>query len=58
MESFLERRISFTTIPSMIEEVMQRVNRTSINTLDDILEVDSMARATAYQWLLEFSAKH
>lgn len=42
----------------MIEEVMQRVNRTSINTLDDILEVDSMARATAYQWLLEFSAKH
>lgn len=58
VESFLERRISFTTIPSMIEEVMQRVNRTSINTLDDILEVDSMARATAYQWLLEFSAKH
>ena len=58
VESFLERRISFTTIPSMIEEVMQRVNHTSINTLDDILEVDNMARATAYQWLLEFSAKH
>jgi len=51
VEAFLKSRIPFTTIPSMIEQVMQAVNPKDIFTLEDVLTADSLAREAAYEWL-------
>jgi 1-deoxy-D-xylulose-5-phosphate reductoisomerase len=51
VESFLKRRMPFTTIPIMIEQVMQSVSRKDITSLEDVLEADREARETAHDWL-------
>ncbi len=51
VESFLKRRMPFTAIPTMIEQVMQTVSRKDIATLEDILAADRVARETAHEWL-------
>jgi 1-deoxy-D-xylulose-5-phosphate reductoisomerase len=51
VEAFLKSRISFTAIPSMIEQVMQVINPKDIFTLEDVLTADSLAREAAYEWL-------
>jgi 1-deoxy-D-xylulose-5-phosphate reductoisomerase len=51
VESFLKCQMPFTAIPAMIEEVMQRVGRKDIATLDDVLAADSLAREAAREWL-------
>ena len=51
VESFLEERMSFTAIPSMIEQTMQAVTQRDIKTLDDVLEADQQAREIALEWL-------
>ncbi len=51
VESFLKRRMPFTAIPAMIEQVMQTVSRKDIATLEDVLTADRVARETAHEWL-------
>jgi 1-deoxy-D-xylulose-5-phosphate reductoisomerase len=51
VESFLKRRMPFTAIPVMIEQVMQSVSRKDIASLEDVLEADREARETAHDWL-------
>ena len=51
VESFLKRRMPFTAIPAMIEQVMQTVSRKDIATLEDVLAADHVARETAHEWL-------
>jgi len=51
VESFLKRRMPFTAIPTMIEQVMQTVSRKDIATLEDVLAADRVARETAHEWL-------
>lgn len=51
VESFLEERMSFIAIPSMIEQTMQTVTQRDIKTLDDVLEADMQAREIALEWL-------
>ena len=51
VESFLKRRMPFTAIPVMIEQVMQTVSRKDVTTLEDVLAADCMARAAAHEWL-------
>jgi len=51
VESFLEGRMSFTAIPSMIEQTMQTVTQRDVATLDDVLEADKLAREVALEWL-------
>jgi 1-deoxy-D-xylulose-5-phosphate reductoisomerase len=51
VEAFLKSRIPFTTIPLMIEQVMQVINPKDIFTLEDVLTADSLAREAAYEWL-------
>jgi len=51
VESFLKRRMPFTAIPTMIEQVMQTVSCKDIATLEDILAADRVARETAHEWL-------
>ena len=51
VESFLEGRMSFTAIPSMIEQTMQTVTQRDVATLDDVLEADKLAREVALERL-------
>ncbi len=49
VEAFLSNKISFTSIPTIIEKVMQGHNVNICPCLDDIIEVDSWARNAAMQ---------
>lgn len=49
--SFLDEKLPFTSIPVMIEHVMQNVAQQTIHSLSDVLEADSIARETAGNWL-------
>lgn len=51
VESFLAGQMAFTAIPSMIEQVMQRISRKEVNTLEDVLAADTLAREVAREWL-------
>ena len=54
VESFLKRRMAFTSIPTMIEHVMQTVQQEEIVTLDDVLRTDMVARDAAREWLTNY----
>ncbi|MBX3641277.1 MAG: 1-deoxy-D-xylulose-5-phosphate reductoisomerase [Nitrosomonas sp.] len=49
--SFLDEKMPFTAIPTVIEYVMQNVKQQEIHTLNDVLSVDHIARETARNWL-------
>lgn len=49
--AFLERRITFLDIPRLIEDVMGKVTRAEVHSLQDVLEADAMARAVAEEWI-------
>lgn len=51
VEAFLNRRIRFTDIPALIEEVLSREATTSVGALDDVLQADIRARQRAADWL-------
>ncbi|WP_271408916.1 1-deoxy-D-xylulose-5-phosphate reductoisomerase [Pseudomonas sp. Q1-7] len=50
--AFLEGRIRFTEIASIIDEVLNREAATAVETLDSVLQADARARAAAQQWLV------
>jgi len=49
--SFLERRLAFHRIPELVEEVLERVAAASVQSLEDVLAADALARRTAMQRL-------
>jgi 1-deoxy-D-xylulose-5-phosphate reductoisomerase len=51
VESFLNGHMPFTSIPLMIEEVMQSIGPGDITSLNDVLAADRAAREAAYEWL-------
>jgi 1-deoxy-D-xylulose-5-phosphate reductoisomerase len=51
VESFLKSQMPFTSIPVMIEEVLQMLGRKDMATLNDVLAADSLAREAAHEWL-------
>ena len=51
MASFLERRLAFDRIPELVEEVLQRVAAAPVQSLEDVLAADALARRTAIQKL-------
>jgi 1-deoxy-D-xylulose-5-phosphate reductoisomerase len=44
VEAFLSARIRFTDIERVIDQTLQRITVTEINSLDDVLDVDERAR--------------
>ncbi|WP_342243134.1 1-deoxy-D-xylulose-5-phosphate reductoisomerase [Pseudomonas sp. OTU5201] len=50
--AFLDRRIRFTEIASIIDEVLNREAATAVETLDSVLQADARARAVAQHWLV------
>jgi len=51
VESFLQRRMPFTAIPVMIENVMRTIEPEELTTLEDVLRTDHLAREKAHAWL-------
>jgi 1-deoxy-D-xylulose-5-phosphate reductoisomerase len=51
VEAFLEERIAFDAIPSLVDEVMQNLEVSGINGLDDVLMHDKQARTRAMEWV-------
>jgi 1-deoxy-D-xylulose-5-phosphate reductoisomerase len=47
--AFLDRRIPFLAIPRMIADVLAALPVSAANTLDDVLNADAAARATAHE---------
>jgi 1-deoxy-D-xylulose-5-phosphate reductoisomerase len=49
--AFLDRRIAFLDIPRLIESVLASVPRQEVNALQDVLDADAAARASAQEWV-------
>lgn len=51
VSAFLERRIRFTEIASMIGDVLEAESNTAADSLDAVLHADAKARSLAEDWL-------
>jgi 1-deoxy-D-xylulose-5-phosphate reductoisomerase len=47
VQAFLDRRLNFTGITTVIDKVLQRLDSSPINVLEDVLEADAAARRLA-----------
>jgi 1-deoxy-D-xylulose-5-phosphate reductoisomerase len=47
VQAFLDRRLNFTGIAAVIDQVLQRLDSFPVKALDDVLEADSAARRMA-----------
>jgi 1-deoxy-D-xylulose-5-phosphate reductoisomerase len=55
VQAFLDRRLNFVGISTVIDRVLQRLNASPVNALGDVLEADAAARRLAVT-LVELSA--
>jgi 1-deoxy-D-xylulose-5-phosphate reductoisomerase len=55
VEAFLEERITFNAIPSLVGEVMQNLEASGIYDLNDILRQDKLARTRALELVKQIS---
>ncbi|HJE29396.1 MAG TPA: 1-deoxy-D-xylulose-5-phosphate reductoisomerase, partial [Pseudomonas nitrititolerans] len=51
VEAFLQGRIRFTEIASIIESVLERQASVAVRCLEDVLAADEQARRLAMGWL-------
>ncbi len=51
VEAFLNSRIPFSAIPTVVEETLQRTGTVSVHSIEALLELDRQARGTAREWL-------
>jgi 1-deoxy-D-xylulose-5-phosphate reductoisomerase len=47
VQAFLDRRLNFTGIAAVIDQVLQRLNSCPVTALGDVLEADATARRLA-----------
>ena len=47
MQAFLEKRLPFNVIPQVIEQTLMKQTRQDADTLDAVLQADSVARELA-----------
>jgi 1-deoxy-D-xylulose-5-phosphate reductoisomerase len=55
VQAFLDRRLNFVGISTVIDRVLQRLNTSPVTTLGDVLEADAAARRLAVD-MIELSA--
>jgi 1-deoxy-D-xylulose-5-phosphate reductoisomerase len=55
VQAFLDRRLNFVGISTVIDRVLQRISASPVNALGDVLEADAAARRLAVT-LVELSA--
>jgi len=53
--SFLEKRIRFTDIPLLIDEVLNREQIQPVESLEDVMAADQRARTAAERWLKQYA---
>ena len=53
VQAFLDGQITFDRIPALVDSVLQGMATCTITTLDDVLEQDRQARATAHTMMKE-----
>jgi 1-deoxy-D-xylulose-5-phosphate reductoisomerase len=53
VDAFLQRRIPFTTIHRVIEGTMERCTVNAADTVQEILDADALARATASELIMQ-----
>jgi 1-deoxy-D-xylulose-5-phosphate reductoisomerase len=51
VEAFLDSRISFSAIPAIVEETLQRTAIGCIKSIEALLELDRQARRAAREWI-------
>jgi 1-deoxy-D-xylulose-5-phosphate reductoisomerase len=51
VDAFLEERITFNRIHSLVDEVMQNLDVSPVSDLDDVLKYDKLARIRAQEWV-------
>jgi len=54
VEAFLGGKIRFDCIPKLVGDVMERIAVTAIESLDDVLQNDRLARHAASEWVTKF----
>jgi 1-deoxy-D-xylulose-5-phosphate reductoisomerase len=52
VEAFLTKKIGFLDIIDIVKQVLQDIGNMSANTLEDVLDLDTMARRSAYALML------
>ena len=55
--AFLQERIRFTQIPQLIEDVLNRQQASSVQSLEQVIAVDQQARQYANTWLTKQSSR-
>ena len=51
--AFLDGRIAFDSIPRLVADAMERIAVSAIESLEDVLEHDQLARRTANEWVTD-----
>lgn len=51
VEAFLNRQIGFLDIPRLITDLLAQIPAVAVNTLDDVLNADQLARQQARDWI-------
>jgi len=51
VDAFLDHRIGFELIPRLVAEIMERIEVTAVQTVQDVLDQDRMARRLANDWV-------
>jgi 1-deoxy-D-xylulose-5-phosphate reductoisomerase len=55
VDAFLDGRIGFEQIPQLVKDILERISVTAVQTLDDVLGQDELARQAAKQWVEKFN---
>jgi len=55
VEAFLQKKIRFTDIPILLEELLGKSVNKNLASIGAVLEQDQLARAAAQQWVFDRS---
>ena len=56
MAAFLAGSLPFIAIPRAIEEVLANTSIDEVNSVDDVLAADTVARTVTAEWIARFNA--
>ena len=57
VEAFLQRKIRFTDIPAVLEDMLGRAVNRPLDTISAVLEQDQLARIEAEKWVIDRSGR-
>tara|TARA_R110001583_G_scaffold15603_4_gene64130 strand:+ start:16246 stop:17442 length:1197 start_codon:yes stop_codon:yes gene_type:complete len=51
VQAFLDKRIKFTDIPTIVESVLNQVNHQNVSSIEELLVIDKVARKSALEFV-------